>query len=104
MLQSQILEIKKQNLQNQQEIEELEQYESRLCPRFEGTEKNETSDKVLEKIMGICKELDLEIPDTAIDGAHRIGVPYVNKTTKKSCKNVIFWFPTFRFSPQNSSL
>ena len=55
MLQNQILEIKKQNLLNQQEIEELEQYGRRLCLRFEGipTEKNETSDKVLEKIMGI---------------------------------------------------
>ena len=55
MLQNQILEIKKQNLLNQQEIEELEQYGRRLGLRFEGipTKKNETSDKVLEKIMGI---------------------------------------------------
>ena len=66
MLQHQILEIKKQNLQNQQEIEELEQYGRKLCLKFEGipTEKNETSDKVLEKIMGICKDSGLEIPDT----------------------------------------
>ena len=48
MLQNQILEIKKQNLQNQQEIEELEQYGRRLCLRFEGipTEKNKTNGKV----------------------------------------------------------
>ena len=85
MLQHQILEIKKQNLQNQQEIEELEQYGRRLCLRFEGipTEKNETSDKVLHKIMGICKDSGVEIPDTVIDRAHRIGVPYVDKTTQK---------------------
>ena len=58
MIQHQILEIKKQNLQNQQEIEELEQYDRRLCLKFEGilTEKNETSDKVLEKVMVICKD------------------------------------------------
>ena len=64
MLQHQILEIKKQNLQNQQEIEELEQYGRRLCVRFEGvpTEKNENSNKVLEEIMRICKDSGVEIP------------------------------------------
>ena len=31
MLQNQILEIKKRNLRNQQEIEELEQFRRRLC-------------------------------------------------------------------------
>ena len=45
MLQNQVLEIKKQNLQYQQEIEELEQYGRILCLiRFEGipAEKNVT--------------------------------------------------------------
>ena len=46
--------------------------------------------------LGICKKYGLEIPDTVIDRAHRIGVPYVDKTTKKSCKSVIVWFSTFR--------
>ena len=83
MLESQILETKKQNLKNQLEIEELEWYLRRLCLRFQGipTEKNETIDKVLEKITGICKESGIGIPDTVIDRAHRIGVPYVDKTT-----------------------
>ena len=97
MLQHQILEIKKQNLQNQQEIEVLELYGRRLCVNFEGilTEKNETSDKVSEKIMGICRDSGPEISDTVIDGAHRIGVPYVDKTTKKSCKSSLFAFLLF---------
>ena len=86
MLQNQILEIKKQNSENQQEFEELEQYRRRLCPRFQGilTENNETNDKVLQKIMGICKESSVEIPDTVIDQAHRIGVSHVDEATKKS--------------------
>ena len=46
--------------------------------------------------MGICKDSGVEIPDTVIDRAHRIGVPYVDKTTKKSCKSVIVRFSTFR--------
>ena len=46
MLRNQILDIKKQNLQNQPEIKELEQYRRRLHLRFEGipTAKNETND------------------------------------------------------------
>ena len=46
MLRNQILDIKKQNLQNQPEIKELEQYRRRLRLRFEGipTAKNETND------------------------------------------------------------
>ena len=84
-------------MQNQQEFEELEQYGRRLCLRFEGvpTEKNETSDKVLDKIIGICKDLGVEIPDTVADCAHSIGVSYVDKTTKKSCNSVIVRFSTF---------
>ena len=97
MLQHQILEIKKQNLQNQQEIEELEQYDRRLCLRFHGipTEKNETSDKDLEKIMGICKDSDVEIPDTVIDRTHRIDIPYVDKTTKNHVRASLFGFLLF---------
>ena len=60
MLQNQILEIKKQNLQNQQEIEKLEQYGGRLCLRFEGIpiEENEASESLWEFV---------EIPDTVVD-------------------------------------
>ena len=97
MVQHQILEIKKQSLQNQQEIKQLEQYDRKLCHRFEGTPagKNETSDKALEKIMGFCKDSGIETPDTVIDRVHRIGVLYVDKTTKKSCKRFIVRFSTF---------
>ena len=69
-----------------------------MCLRFEGfpTEKNETSDNVLEKIMGICKDSGLEIPERVTDWLHRTGVPYVDKTNK-SCKSVIVRFFTFRY-------
>ena len=45
--------------------------------------------------MGICKESGVEILDTDIDWAHRIGVLYVDKTTKRSCKSVIFRLSSF---------
>ena len=32
--------------------------------------------------MGICKDSEVEIPDTVIDRTHRIDIPYVDKTTK----------------------
>ena len=70
-----------------------------MCLRFEGfpTEKNETSDKGSEKIMGICKDSGLEIPDRVTDRLHRTGVPYVDKATNKSCKSIIVRFFTFRY-------
>ena len=97
MLQNLMLEIKKQNLENQQETEDLEQHGRRLCLRLEGipTEKNETSDKVLEKITGICKESGVEISDTVIDRAHMIGAPYVDKTTKNHVRESLFDFLLF---------
>ena len=84
------LELKK-NLQNQQEIEELEQYGTRLCFIFEriSTEKYETSDNVLEKIMKISKESGVEIPDI-FDRARRIGEPYIDKTTKNHVRAPLF--------------
>ena len=53
MLQKHILELKKQDVANQSEIEEIEQYGRRQCLKFEGVpiEKNKTSDKVLTKVM-----------------------------------------------------
>ena len=98
MLQKHILEIKKQNLTNQSEIEELEQYGRRQCLRFEGvpTEQNETSDKVLSKVMDMCKEAGVDIPDTVIDTAHRIEGAYFDNKRKKNCKSIIVRFTTFR--------
>ena len=97
MLQKHILEIKKQNLTNQSEIEELEQYGRRQCLRFESvpTEQNETSDTVLSKVMDMCKEAGVDIPDTVIDRAHRIGEAYFDNKRKKNCKSIIVRFTTF---------
>ena len=57
MLQKHIPEIKKQNLTNQSQIEELEQYDRKQWLRFEGvpTEQYETSDKVLFEAVDMCK-------------------------------------------------
>ena len=44
----------------------------------------------------MCKEASVDIPDTVIDRAHRIGKTYTENKTKKSCKSIILRFTTFR--------
>lgn len=80
MLQKHILQIKKQNVANQSEIEELEQYGGMQCLRLDGVhiEKNEVSDKVLTKVMDLCKEAGVNIPNTVIVWEQRIVVAYVD--------------------------
>ena len=76
----------------------MEQYRRRQCLRFEGvtTEQNETIDKVLSKVMDMCKEAGVDIPDTVIDRVHRIGEAYFDNKRKKNCKSIIVHFITFR--------
>ena len=97
MLQKHILEVKKQNIANHSESEELEQYGQSQCLRFKGVpmEKNETSDKVLIKVMDLCTEVDANVPDTVIDRAGRIGIANVSNKRKKCCKSIILRFATF---------
>ena len=81
MLQNQINELVIANKRNQKDNEELEQYGRRLCLRFEGveTEENETSEKVLEKVVSMCKEAGVDVPNETLDRAHRIGKDYFHK-------------------------
>ena len=80
MLQKHIFQIKKQNVANQLEIEELEQYGGMQCLRLDGVhiEKNEVSDKVLTKVMDLCKEAGVNVPNTVIVWEQRIVVAYVD--------------------------
>ena len=99
MLKTHIENLKAQNTQLQErcvtsekQIDELEQYGRRLCLRITGvpTEENENSDKVLTKVKKLITESGVDIPDTTIDRAHRIG--------KRNGKNqaIIVRFTTHR--------
>ena len=57
---------------------------------------SETSSGVLEKVKEICAESHLEIPDSNLERAHRIGKPYFDKIKKVKCKSIIIRFNTFR--------
>ena len=59
--------------------------------------KNETMDKVLTKVMDLCKEAGVNISDTVIDRTQRIGVTYVDSKSKNRCKSIIVRFTTFRY-------
>ena len=50
------------------------------CHRLDGVhiEKNEVSDKVLTKVMDLCKEAGVNIPNTVIVWEQRIVVAYVD--------------------------
>ena len=97
-LQEQISELKKQNSAIAASCEETEQYSRRLCLRIDGVPSvdKETSSDVLEKVKEICAESNLEIPDSNLDRAHRIGKSYFDKIKKVNCKSIIVRFNTFR--------
>ena len=61
-------------LQNRH-VDDLEQYRRRLCLRFYGfpVVEKETASDVLSKVIDVETKLGLEIPDSGIDRAHRIG-------------------------------
>ena len=69
-------------------VDELEQYGRRICLQIEGVEHqaNEKSEDVLEKVVNIIKESETEIPESALDRAHRIGPTYTDNNTGKRCK------------------
>ena len=57
--------------------------------------KGGTSKSVLRKVASKCEEADLDIPDVAIDRAHRIGNEYVDNSKNIKCKSIIVRFTTF---------
>ena len=78
--------------------DDLEQYGRRLCVRIDGvpSNENETSNDVFENVKGLIEESKSEIPEVAIDRAHRIGKEYTDSTSGKKSKSIIVRFTTFR--------
>ena len=86
------------NISNQNNHEELEQYGRRLCLRIDGvpTKTNESSDDVLDSVKSLFKEAKVDIPESVIDRAHRIGSRYLDASSNNYCKSIIIRFTTFR--------
>ena len=66
MLKHQMSELRRLNLSNQNNHEELEQYGRHLCVP---TKTNESSDDVLGSVKSLFKEAKVDIPETVIDRA-----------------------------------
>ena len=98
MLKHQVSELKRLNISNQNNHEELEQYGRRLCLRIDGvpTKANESSDDVLDSVKSLFKEAKEDIPESVIDRAHRIGSRYQDASSNNYCKSIIIRFITFR--------
>ena len=92
MLKHQVSELKRLNISNQNNHQELEQYGRRLCLRIDGvpTKANESSDDVLDSVKSLFKEAKVDIR------AHRIGSRYQDASSNNYCKSIIIRFTTFR--------
>ena len=76
-----------------------EQYQRRLCLRINGIDlpssgENESSDECLQKVHEVFDEIGVDVPDTVIDRAHRIGKMAIIKG--KQVKQMIVRFTTWR--------
>ena len=98
MLKHQVSELKRLNISNQKNHEELEQYYRRVCLRLDGVplsqETNESSNDVLDSVKSLFKETEVDIPKSVI--VHRIGSRYLDASSNNYCKSIIIRFTTFR--------
>ena len=96
MLQQQVITLKEQNHMVSLRCEENEQYGRRQCLRIDGihTKENESSLDVLNVVKGIIADHELDIPDSVLDRAHRIGPVIGNDDERR--QSVIVKFTSFR--------
>ena len=79
--------------------DDMEQYQRRLCLRINGVEQeaDESGSKCLQKVKKIFKEdLKVDISDSVIDRAHRIGKEREDTETSKKHRAIIVRFTTWR--------
>ena len=97
MLQQQVPELRKLDLDNQANYEKLEQYGRRLWLRIGvPLETNETSEDVLDSVKNLFELAEMNIPDRVVDRAHRIRRIYNDCVSNKTCKGRTVKFTTFR--------
>ena len=86
------------NLKLSESIDNLEIYSRRQCLRIDGVkvgDSDETSEKVVEIVHNLIKEVGIKTSDMVIDRAHRIGPVIVNKNNDR-VRSIIVKFVNFR--------
>ena len=78
MSKHQVSELRRLNISNQNNHEKLEQYSRRLCLRIDGlpSKINDSRDDVLDSVKSLFKETKVDLPESVIYRAHRIGSKY----------------------------
>ena len=78
--------------------EELEQCSRRQCLRFQGIVKphKEKVEDVINLVKECFAEADVDIPDTVLDRAHRIGAVYKDESDQ-NIQGIIVKFNNFRY-------
>ena len=78
--------------------DELEQYSRRQCLRIEGIVKTrkEKVEDVINLVKDCFAEADVNIPDTVLDRAHRIG-PVCKDESDQNIQGIIVKFTNFRY-------
>ena len=78
--------------------EENEQYQRRLCLRINGIEMSddESGEDCLDKVKKVFEDIKAEVPDVAIDRAHRIG-KIKRDNNGKPQRQMIVRFTSWRF-------
>ena len=98
ILQQQVSELCKLNLDNQANYQELEQYGRCLCFCIDAIplQNNETSKDVLDSVKNLFELAEVDIPDVVLDRGHRIDFIFQDQALNKSFKGIIVRFTTFR--------
>ena len=98
MMKHLVSELRRLNISNQNNHEELERYDRRLCLRIDGvpTKTIESSDDAIHSVKSLLKEAKVDIPESVIDRAHRTGSRYLDAFSNNYRKSIIIRFTKFR--------
>ena len=102
ILQNNVDVLKENCLKLQDDIDarcdELEQYSRRQCLRIEGIvkPKNEKVENVIKLVQECFAEAKVDIPDTVLDRAHRVGPTYKDQSNN-DVQGIIVKFNNFRY-------
>ena len=97
------LEKEKEDLENKVDklgnsVLELESYSRRQCLRLDGVKKevNETPENVLQHVKDCFNEVNVTVPDSVLDRAHRIG-PIYRDANNNQCQSILMKFTNFTY-------
>lgn len=86
--------MKRLNLSLEQNLDDVEQCGRRLCLWIKGisVKNNKSADSILGHVKIMSEEAGIDVPDAAVDRAHRIGQGYTDLKIKQKWKSIIICF------------